>query len=175
MRKWFWPLLLPALVLVFAFAGCGGGAANDGLPKPGELGYSGRADLPEETRGLLLHGAGYDKKEKAHYVIVQALDGTNAGYTVLSDGQMYALKLDPDAFYAGMWEVGVAGAQGPAAYSGAEDFYTRYYQEALRMSDEFGPVPCSFYFEGESLAGLNEARESPGIDINTGEPLDEDE
>lgn len=171
---------LTAVLLLLTLAACERApqqASSDAPPDPSrpaipaieELGFSQENELPGGTRLLGLYGAGYLKEEDAYYVVVQAQE---EDYTPLSDG-VYAFKLHPDRFYASLWEPFLAGAQSPANYHDAENFYSLYCQETEKLCGELPGASCTYYFEDGLLANLSESRVSPGIDITTGEPLDE--
>lgn len=169
MKRIPWPLV-PVAALLLGLAACGGGAEpTSALLDIGEAGLSREADLPEDTRYLGLYDAGHLQREDLYYVVVEARD--EAG-EALSE-ELYAFQLHPDNFYASLWEPEVAGAQSPASYHDAENFYSLYYWETVRLGGRLYGPSCSYSFEDDMLASLSEYWESPGIDITTGEPLDE--
>lgn len=162
-----WLALLLALTLAIACAACGGDISPES--------YNRESDLPPETTQLLLSSMGYDKREKAYYVVAQAMGGSGGTYTLLGD-EMYTFPLEEGAFNADMWEPGVDGARSTQRYQGASDFYSQYYSLARSRNDGvFTPVRCGYYFENGSLAALSEEYYDLDIDITTGEPGDHGE
>lgn len=184
--------LLAALLVLLLAAGCGGKmvqipqtgprdssvSGTSAAYNPDTLAYSPKADLPENTIALEIWDAGYDKAGRVFYVVAKALDwGTESGEVEAIDDTFYRFRLAGDDFSAYVWERNVGGATSDTQYLGADSFVYNFYEvQAKDLGGTLGPFPCWYEFGGgDELLSLNEyipPSHSPGIDINTGEPLE---